>query len=45
MKCGGDEQLMSARTYLAGALLCRYDHPATDSQVMGGEIDCRLSSS
>ena len=26
-----------------GALLCRYDHPATDCQIMGAEIDRRLS--
>ena len=38
-------RLTDARTYLAGALLCRYDHPATDCQIMGAEIDRRLSSS
>ena len=38
-------RLEEARNYLAGALLCRYDHPATDCQVMGAEIDRRLSSS
>jgi DNA-binding transcriptional MerR regulator len=38
-------RLEEARNYLAGALLCRYDHPATDCQVMGSEIDRRLSSS
>ena len=37
-------RLAEARNYLAGALLCRYDHPATDCQVMGAEIDRRLSS-
>ena len=37
-------RLEEARAYLAGALLCRYDHPATDCQVMGAEIDRRLSS-
>ncbi len=36
-------QLQQAREYLAGALLCRYDHPATDCQVMGAEIDRRLA--
>jgi DNA-binding transcriptional MerR regulator len=41
-----DEQiarLTEARTYLAGALNCRYDHPATDCKVMGMEIDRRLA--
>jgi DNA-binding transcriptional MerR regulator len=38
-------RLEAARTYLTGALLCRYDHPATDCQVMGGEIDRRLATS
>jgi MerR family redox-sensitive transcriptional activator SoxR len=37
------EQLQSARSYLQGALLCRYDHPATDCKVMGYEIDRRLA--
>ena len=35
-------QLEQARDVLAGALLCRYDHPATDCKVMGYEIDRRL---
>ncbi len=35
-------QLNRARGYLAGALFCRYDHPATDCQIMGAEIDRRL---
>lgn len=35
--------LQQAREYLAGALLCRYDHPATDCKVMGAEIDRRLA--
>ena len=35
--------LQLAREYLAGALLCRYDHPATDCQIMGAEIDRRLA--
>ncbi len=41
-----DEQiatLLQARDYLSGALLCRYDHPATDCKIMGAEIDRRLS--
>jgi len=37
------DQLKQARAYLAGALLCRYDHPATDCKVMGAEIDRRLA--
>ena len=37
------EQLQLAREYLAGALLCRYDHPATDCRIMGAEIDRRLA--
>ena len=32
-----------ARAYLEGALLCRYDHPATDCRIMGAEIDRRLA--
>jgi hypothetical protein len=35
-------QLQHARRLLAGALLCRFDHPATDCTVMGAEIDRRL---
>jgi len=35
-------QLKRSREVLAGALLCRYDHPATDCQIMGAEIDRRL---
>ena len=31
-----------ARTYLQGALLCRFDHPVTECKVMGAEIDRRL---
>jgi DNA-binding transcriptional MerR regulator len=38
------ERLEAARAYLEGALLCRYDHPATDCKVMGAEIDRRLRS-
>jgi DNA-binding transcriptional MerR regulator len=36
-------RLNEARAYLAGALLCRYDHPATDCKIMGIEIDRRLA--
>ena len=36
------ERLVRARSYLDGALLCRYDHPATDCEIMGREIDRRL---
>ena len=39
------QALEQARDYLRGALLCRYDHPATDCQVMGAEIDRRLAPS
>lgn len=35
-------RLGQARAYLSGALLCRYDHPATDCEIMGAEIDRRL---
>jgi MerR family transcriptional regulator, redox-sensitive transcriptional activator SoxR len=41
-----DEEIaraQQAREYLAGALLCRYDHPATDCKIMGMEIDRRLA--
>ena len=34
--------LQHAREVLAAALLCRFDHPATDCSVMGAEIDRRL---
>ena len=37
------ERLQRARAYLEGALLCRFDHPATDCKVMGAEIDRRLT--
>ena len=37
------ERLQLAREYLAGALLCRFDHPATDCKIMGAEIDRRLA--
>ena len=39
------ERLQQARAYLRGALLCRYDHPATDCKIMGAEIDRRLAES
>jgi len=32
------------RGLLAAALLCRYDHPATDCRIMGAEIDRRLGA-
>ena len=41
-----DEEIaraQQAREYLAGALLCRYDHPATECKIMGMEIDRRLA--
>jgi DNA-binding transcriptional MerR regulator len=37
------ERLQRAHAYLEGALLCRYDHPATDCRIMGAEIDRRLT--
>jgi MerR family redox-sensitive transcriptional activator SoxR len=37
------ERLQQAREYLRGALLCRFDHPATDCRIMGMEIDRRLA--
>ena len=36
--------LKNARSYLQGALLCRFDHPATDCKIMGAEIDRRLAA-
>ena len=36
------EQLERARSYLQGALMCRFDHPASDCSIMGAEIDRRL---
>ena len=35
-------RLERARSYLDGALLCRFDHPLTDCAIMGNEIDRRL---
>ncbi|MGH9018827.1 MAG: MerR family DNA-binding protein, partial [Acidimicrobiales bacterium] len=37
------DRLERARRYLEGALMCRYDHPLTECQVMGTEIDRRLA--
>ena len=36
-------RLENARAYLEGALLCRFDHPATECKIMGQEIDRRLA--
>jgi DNA-binding transcriptional MerR regulator len=35
-------RLQQARSYLEGALLCRYDHPLRECGHMAGEIDRRL---
>ena len=35
-------QFQHARGLLAAALWCRFDHPATDCNIMGAEIDRRL---
>jgi MerR family redox-sensitive transcriptional activator SoxR len=35
-------RLQNSRDVLAGALLCRFDHPATECRIMGAEIDRRL---
>ncbi len=35
-------KLQHARSVLDAALLCRFDHPATDCHIMGAEIDRRL---
>jgi DNA-binding transcriptional MerR regulator len=37
------ERLLRARSYLQGALMCRFDHPATECLIMGAEIDRRLA--
>jgi DNA-binding transcriptional MerR regulator len=37
-------RLQLSRTFLSGALRCRFDHPATDCNVMGAEIDRRLAA-
>jgi MerR family copper efflux transcriptional regulator len=37
-------RLEEARSYLQGALLCRFDHPVTECRVMGDEIDRRLAA-
>jgi DNA-binding transcriptional MerR regulator len=39
------ERLYRARAYLEGALLCRFDHPATECRIMGAEIDRRITPS
>jgi MerR family redox-sensitive transcriptional activator SoxR len=36
-------ELEHSRSVLAAALLCRFDHPATDCRIMGAEIDRRLA--
>lgn len=36
-------RLTRARELLAGALLCRYDHPLDECHVMNSEIDRRLA--
>ena len=41
---GEIERLQHAAMYLRGALLCRYDHPLTECQIMGTEIDRRLAA-
>jgi DNA-binding transcriptional MerR regulator len=35
-------RLENARSYLRGALLCRFDHPLTECAIMGREINRRL---
>ena len=37
-------ELQHSREVLAASLFCRFDHPATECQVMGAEIDRRLES-
>ncbi len=37
-------RLEHARSYLQGALLCRFDHPLTQCAIMGSEIDRRLQA-
>ena len=37
-------RLERARSYLQGALLCRFDHPLTECAIMGAEIDRRLGT-
>jgi MerR family transcriptional regulator, copper efflux regulator len=36
------DRLHRARAYLEAALLCRFDHPATECRIMGVAIDRRL---
>src|SRR5262249_3221479 len=42
---GRTARLRHARGLLAGALWCRFDHPAPDCNIMGAEIDRRLDGS
>jgi DNA-binding transcriptional MerR regulator len=37
-------RLENARSYLKGALLCRFDHPLTECAIMGEEIDRRVQT-
>ena len=37
------ERLEHARSYLQGALFCRFDHPLSECRIMGAEIDRRLA--
>jgi DNA-binding transcriptional MerR regulator len=37
------DRLQHARELLAGALLCRFDHPLDECQIMNSEIDRRLT--
>lgn len=39
------DRLERARSYVSGALLCRYDHPLVDCNVMRREIDRRIDRS
>lgn len=36
--------LQHSREVLAASLLCRFDHPATECQIMGDEIDRRIGA-
>lgn len=36
-------RLQRAHGYLEGALLCRFDHPVDECEIMGAEIDRRLA--
>jgi DNA-binding transcriptional MerR regulator len=37
------DRLRHSRELLAGALLCRFDHPLAECRIMNGEIDRRLA--